>query len=48
MWGTGVPPPPPKENFEAKVLNFAVLSFGPRVLSFSFSFRPSFKFWSKI
>ena len=31
-------PPPPKENFEAKVLNFAVLSFGSRILSFSFKF----------
>ena len=29
---------PPKENFEAKVLNFAVLSFGPRILSFSCKF----------
>ena len=29
---------PPKQNFEAKVLNFAVLSFGPRILSFSFKF----------
>ena len=32
---------PPNQNFKAKVLNFAVLSFGPRILSFSF------KFWSK-
>ena len=31
-------PYPPKENFEAKVLNFAVLSFGSRILSFSFKF----------
>ena len=42
LWGYGgdaIPPPPhPKENFEAKVLNFAVLSFGPRILSFSFKF----------
>ena len=29
---------PPNHNFEAKVLNFAVLSFGPRILSFSFKF----------
>ena len=29
---------PPNQNFEAKVLNFAVLSFGPRILSFSFKF----------
>ena len=38
--GTGgaIPPPPPNQNFEAKVLNFAVLSFGPRILSFSFKF----------
>ena len=34
-----IPPP------QAKVLNFADLSFGPRILSFSF--KPSFKFWSK-
>ena len=40
MGGTGgaIPPPPPNQNFEAKVLNFAVLSFGPRILSFSFKF----------
>ena len=31
-------PPPLKQNFEAKVLNFAVLSFGLRILSFSFKF----------
>ena len=36
--GGAKPLPPPKENFEAKVLNFAVLSFGPRILSFSFKF----------
>ena len=41
--GMPYPPPPPNQNFEAKVLNFAVLSFGPRILSF----RPSFKFWFK-
>ena len=29
---------PPNQKFEAKVLNFAVLSFGPRILSFSFKF----------
>ena len=41
LWGVrGVqyPPPPPNQNFEAKVLNFAVLSFGSRILSFSFKF----------
>ena len=29
---------PPKQNFEAKILNFAVLSFVPSILSFSFKF----------
>ena len=38
MGGYGGVPYPPKENFEAKVLNFAVLSFGSRILSFSFKF----------
>ena len=44
MGGTGGAIPP-NQNFEAKVLNFAVLSFGPKilkeqvsVLSFSFKF----------
>ena len=36
-------PSPLNQNFEAKILNFDFLSFGPRILSFS----PSFKFWSK-
>ena len=27
-----------KQNFKAKVLNFAVFSFGHRILSFSFNF----------
>ena len=35
---------PPNQDFEAKVLNFAVLSFGPRILSFGPSFSFSFKF----
>ena len=38
MGGYGGVPYPPNQNFEAKVLNFAVLSFGPRILSFSFKF----------
>ena len=41
LWG--MPYPPPKQNFDAKVLNFAVLSFGPRILSFSSSFKFKYK-----
>ena len=39
LWGSMGGAIPPKENFEVKVLNFAVLSFGPRILSFSFKFK---------
>ena len=38
LWGVRGVQYPPNQNFEAKVLNFAVLSFGPRILSFSFKF----------
>ena len=38
MGGYGGVPYPPKQNFETKVLNFAFLSFGPRILSLSFKF----------
>ena len=36
VWGGGHTPSPLPS--QAKVLNFAVLSFGPRILSFSFKF----------
>ena len=37
---------PPNENSEAKILNFAVLSFGPS-FKLILNFRFSLKFWSK-
>ena len=39
LWGV---PYTPNQNFEAKVLNFAVLSFGPRIF---FNFLKIFSFY---